>query len=76
MHMGLAGQRGETVNRRSLSSMIRKKKAELNRLVAQRESLQDREVYEKSCELDQLVVAYMKLQVKKNPRPKVVRTAV
>ncbi|HHY60576.1 MAG TPA: aspartyl-phosphate phosphatase Spo0E family protein [Clostridia bacterium] len=64
------------MNRRSLSSMIRKKKAELNRLVAQRESLQDREVYEKSCELDQLVVAYMKLQVKKNPRPKVVRTAV
>lgn len=56
--------------------MIRKKKAELNRLVAQRESLQDQEVYQKSCELDQLVVAYMKLQIKKNSRPKTVKTAI
>lgn len=59
--------RGETVNIGCLHSVIDKKKAELNRLVAQRESLQDQEVYQKSCELDQLVVAYMKLQVKKTP---------
>lgn len=59
-----------------LHSVIDQKKAELNRLVAQRESLQDQEVYQKSCELDQLVVAYMKLQAKKNSCPGVVKTAI
>lgn len=52
---------------KSLHSAITVKKAELARLVAQKESLQDQEVYRKSCELDTLVVAYMKLQSKKKP---------
>ncbi|HHW06829.1 MAG TPA: aspartyl-phosphate phosphatase Spo0E family protein [Clostridia bacterium] len=64
------------MNRRSLYAVISKKKAELDRLVTQRESLQDQEVYQKSCELDQLVVAYMKLQVKKNSSPEPVKTLI
>lgn len=54
----------------SLHSAINKKKAELAKLVAQKKSLQDQEVYRKSCELDVLVVDYMKLQGKKNSMSK------
>ena len=54
------------MNSESLHSAIILKKAELAKLVAQKKSLQDQEVYQKSCELDLLVVAYMKLQGKKN----------
>ncbi|NLL19037.1 MAG: aspartyl-phosphate phosphatase Spo0E family protein [Clostridia bacterium] len=55
------------MNSKSLHSVINKKKAELAKLVAQKKSLQDQEVYLKSCELDLLVVDYMRLQGKKNP---------
>lgn len=54
------------MNSKSLHSAINKKKAELAKLVAQKKSLQDQEVYRKSCELDLLVVDYMRLQGKKN----------
>lgn len=55
------------MNSKSLHAIIKEKKKELNRLVAQKQSLQDQEVYRKSCELDTLVVAYMRLHNKKNP---------
>ncbi|GAW91644.1 aspartyl-phosphate phosphatase Spo0E family protein [Calderihabitans maritimus] len=45
-----------------LNEVIRKKQGELYQLVEQKESLTDREVYDKSCELDRLVVEYMKMQ--------------
>jgi hypothetical protein len=54
------------MNSKSLHSVINKKKAELAKLVAQKKSLLDQEVYRKSCELDLLVVDYMKTQGKKN----------
>lgn len=54
------------MNSKSLQTMIKRKKIELNRLVAQKQSLQDEEVYQKSCELDILVVDYMRAYSKKN----------
>lgn len=46
----------------SLHTVINHKKKELAQLVVQKRCLQDQEVYLKSCELDLLVVACMKMQ--------------
>ncbi len=42
-----------------LQKTIERKKQELARLVKKKRSLQDNEVYKKSCELDRLVVKAM-----------------
>ncbi|MGI6553059.1 MAG: aspartyl-phosphate phosphatase Spo0E family protein [Clostridia bacterium] len=46
-----------------LKRIIDKKKRELVQLVAKKQSFLDQEVYAKSCELDSLVVRYMKLKL-------------
>ncbi|MFA5537025.1 MAG: aspartyl-phosphate phosphatase Spo0E family protein [Bacillota bacterium] len=43
-----------------LLALIEQKKAELNRLVDLKQTLLDEEVCKKSCELDVLVVEYMR----------------
>ncbi len=48
------------MDRKMLFKEIVEKKKELNILVRRKQSLHDREVYQKSCELDELVVLYMK----------------
>ncbi|HHX50202.1 MAG TPA: aspartyl-phosphate phosphatase Spo0E family protein [Clostridia bacterium] len=50
---------------RALKRIINKKKRELGQLVAKKQSFLDQEVYSKSCELDSLVVEYMKLKLNK-----------
>ncbi|MBZ4687850.1 MAG: Spo0E like sporulation regulatory protein [Clostridia bacterium] len=45
---------------KDIEKVINKKKKELRDLVYIKNSLQDKEVYRKSCELDELVVKYMR----------------
>ncbi|KKM09320.1 hypothetical protein SY88_19320 [Clostridiales bacterium PH28_bin88] len=56
------GKGGWPLERQALMRAIKAKQRELARLVKIKRSLQDEEVYRKSCELDKLVVAYMRKQ--------------
>lgn len=58
---------------RRLLALIDQKKVELDQLVALKQTLQDEEVCKKSCELDVLVVEYMKKYSKGSRYPRVER---
>ncbi|MHB1419347.1 MAG: Spo0E family sporulation regulatory protein-aspartic acid phosphatase [Bacillota bacterium] len=49
------------MKRLRITKKIINKQVELDELVKRKQSLQDREVYAKSCELDKLVVEYMRI---------------
>lgn len=52
------------MNRHMLAKEIWQKQRELSCLVENKRSLRDREVYQKSLELDQLVVRYLQVKEK------------